>query len=142
MSVGSELEKLNQLHKEGVLTEAEFTAAKSKLLGSLGPENTVGSGVHLMGKAAYKYVNFKIIYAVVGAVVFAVVFFTFFLPRFQKMEAENEAFSKQVQSDMNKHREEMDRMSKDFDKDFAESKKRIDQTRREIDEAHKRMGFK
>ena len=65
MSVGSELEKLNQLHKDGVLSEAEFTAAKTKLLGSLGPENTVGSGVHLMGKAAYKYVNFKIIYAAV-----------------------------------------------------------------------------
>ena len=49
MSVAKELEKLNQLHKEGVLSEVEFTAAKSKLLGSLGSENTVGSGVHLMG---------------------------------------------------------------------------------------------
>ena len=142
MSVGSELEKLSQLHKEGVLSEAEFITAKNKLLGSLGPENTVGSGVHLMGKAAYKYVNFKIIYAAVGAVVFAVMFFTFFLPRFQKMEAENEAFSKQVDADMQKHREKMDQMSKDFDKSYDATSKRIEQTRKEIDEAHKRMGFK
>lgn len=142
MSVGSELEKLNQLHKEGVLSEAEFTAAKAKLLGSLGPENTVGSGVHLMGKAAYKYVNFKIIYAAVGAVVFAVMFSTFFLPRFQKMEAEHDKFSAQVNADMQKHREEMDQMSKDFDKSYEATSKRIEKTRKEIDEAHKRMGFK
>ena len=34
MSVATELEKLNQLHKEGVLSEVEFTAAKSNLLGT------------------------------------------------------------------------------------------------------------
>lgn len=142
MSVGSELEKLNQLHKEGVLSEAEFAAAKAKLLGSLGPENTVGSGVHLMGKAAYKYVNFNIYYTVIGAVIFAIFFFTFFLPRFQKMEAEHEQFSQQVDADMQKHREKMDQMSKDFDKDYEATSKRIEQTRREIDAAHKRMGLK
>jgi len=142
MSVGSELEKLNQLHKQGVLSDAEFAAAKNKLLESLGPENTVGSGVHLMGKAAYKFVNFKIIYTIVGAVVFAVFFFTFFLPRFQKMEAEHEQFSQQVDADMQKHRERMDKMTSDFDKDYEATSKRIEKTRREIDEAHKRMGFK
>jgi hypothetical protein len=142
MNVGSELEKLNELKKSGVLSEAEFAAAKTKLLGSLGPENTVGSGVHLMGKAANKYVNFSMISAVIGVVLFGIIFFTFFLPRFQKMEAESEAFSKQVQTDMKKHSEKMDEMSKDFDKDFDASKKRIEQTRKEIDEAHKKMGFK
>jgi len=135
MSVGTELEKLNQLHKDGVLTEAEFTAAKSKLLSSLSSENTVGSGVHLMGKAAYKYVNFKIFYAVVGAAIFAIFFFAFFLPRFQKMEVQSEQFSQQ-------HREKMEQMSKDFDKSYEETSRRIEQTRREIDEAHRKSGFK
>jgi hypothetical protein len=135
MSVGTELEKLNQLHKEGVLTEAEFTAAKSKLLGSLGSENTVGSGVHLMGKAAYKFVNFKILSSVFGAVIFAIFFFSFFLPRFLKIEAEGEQFSQQ-------HREKMEQMSKDFDKSFEDTSKRIEQTRKEIDEAHRKSGFR
>lgn len=135
MSVGTELEKLNQLRKEGVLSEAEFTAAKSKILGSLDSENTVGSGVHLMGKAAYKYVNFKIVSAVFGLIIFAIFFFTFFMPRFLKMEAESEQFSQQ-------HREKMEQMSKDFDKSYEETSRRIEQTRKEIDEAHRKSGFK
>ena len=135
MSVGTELEKLNQLHKDGVLTEAEFTAAKSKLLGSLGSENTVGSGVHLMGKAAYKYVNFTIVSAVIGLIIFATFFFTFFLPRFLKIETDSEQFSQQ-------HREKMEQMSKDFDKSYEETSRRIEQTRKEIDEAHRKSGFK
>ncbi len=142
MNVGSELEKLNELKKSGVLSDAEFANAKTKLLGSLGPENTVGSGVHLMGKAANKYVNFTMISSVVGAVVFAVIFFTFFLPRFLKMEAEREAFSEQVQTDMKKHSEKMDEMSKDFDKDFADSQKRIEQSRKDIEESHRKSGIK
>jgi hypothetical protein len=142
MNVGSELEKLNELKKSGVLSDAEFATAKTKLLQSLGPENTVGSGVHLMGKAANKYVNFSMISAVVGAVLFAIIFFTFFLPRFLKMEAEGDAFRSKVQSEINKHTEKMDDMSKEFDKDFAETKKRIEQTRKEIDEAHRKSGFK
>jgi flagellar biosynthesis/type III secretory pathway M-ring protein FliF/YscJ len=135
MSVGTELEKLNQLRKEGVLSEAEFTAAKSKILGSLDSENTVGSGVHLMGKAAYKYVNFKIVSAIFGLIIFAIFFFTFFMPRFLKMEAESEQFSQQ-------HREKMEQMSKDFDKSYEETSRRIEQTRKEIDEAHRKSGFK
>lgn len=135
MSVGTELEKLNQLHKDGVLTEAEFTAAKSKLLGILGSENTVGSGVHLMGKAAYKYVNFTIVSAVIGLIIFATFFFTFFLPRFLKIETDSEQFSQQ-------HREKMEQMSKDFDKSYEETSRRIEQTRKEIDEAHRKSGFK
>ena len=142
MNVGSELEKLNQLHKQGVLSDSEFSIAKSKLLASLGSDNTVGSGVHLMGKAAYKFVNFKIISAVVGLVIFAVAFLTFFLPRYQKMEAEHEKFSQKVDADMAKARQEMDERTKQFDKDFEKSSKQIDKTRREIEEAHKKMGFK
>lgn len=59
MSVGTELEKLKQLQKEGVLTEAEFQTAKSKLLNTLGPENTVGSGVNQLGAAAKSWVNLQ-----------------------------------------------------------------------------------
>jgi uncharacterized coiled-coil DUF342 family protein len=58
------------------------------------------------------------------------------------MEAESEAFRTKVHNEINKHTEKMDDMSKDFDKDFAETKKRIEQTRKEIDEAHRKSGFK
>lgn len=141
MTIGSELEKLNQLHKDGVLSDSEFASAKSKLLGSLGSENTVGSGVHLMGKAAYKYVNYTIIYSVIGAVIFGIFFFTFFLPRFQKMEIEHDKFSEQVDSDMQKSRERLEKMTKDFDKNYEETNRSIEKTRRQIEEAHKRSGF-
>lgn len=141
MNVGSELEKLNQLHKQGVLSDSEFSIAKSKLLASLGPENTVGSGVHLIGKAAYTFVNFKIISAVVGLVIFAVAFFTFFLPRFQKMEAEHEKFSQQVDADIEKSRKDMEERRMQFDKEFDKTSRQIDKTRREIEEAHKKSGF-
>jgi hypothetical protein len=89
------------------LSGAEIAAAKTKLLQSLGPENTVGSSVHLMGKAANKYVNFSMIASVVGAVVFAIIFFSFLFPRFFKMEAESDAFRKKVHSEMKKHSEKM-----------------------------------
>ena len=135
-------QKLNQLHKQGVLSDSEFSIAKSKLLASLGTDNTVGSGVHLMGKAAYKFVNFKIISAVVGLVIFAVAFFAFFLPRFQKMEAEHEKFSQQVDADMAKARQDMEERRKQFDKDFEKTSNQIEKTRREIEESHKKMGFK
>jgi len=141
MTIGSELEKLNQLHKDGVLSDSEFASAKSKLLGSLGPENTVGSGTHLIGKAANKFVNFTIIYVAVGAVIFGIVFFTFFLPRFEKMEIEHDKFSEQIDADMQKSRERLDKMTKDFDKSYDETSKSIDKTRRQIEEAHKKSGF-
>lgn len=133
MQVGSELEKINELHKNGVLTDNEFKIAKEKLLALISTDNTVGSGVHIMGKAAHKFVNFKIVVTAVGAVLFAILFFTFFLPRFQKMESEHEKFSQQVEADMQKHREKMNAMSKDFDKSYETTSNRIEQTRREID---------
>ncbi len=142
MSIGSELEKLNQLHKDGILSDIEFATAKSKLLSCLGPENSVGSGVHLIGKAAYKFVNFKIVATVVGVVVFTLFFFTFFLPRFQKMEEQHDKFNQQIESDMQKNRERMEKMTQDFDKDYESTNKQIEQTRKEIEDTHKRMGLK
>lgn len=142
MNVGSELEKLNQLHKQGVLSDSEFSIAKSKLLSSLGAENTVGSGVHLMGKAAYKFVNFKIISAFVGLIIFAVAFFSFFLPRYQKMEAEQDRISQQVETDMANARKDMEERRKRFDIEFENTNKQIEKTRKEIEDTHKRMGFK
>ena len=142
MGVGTDLEKINQLHKEGVLSEIEFDDAKNKLLQSLQSKKTVASGVHLMGKAAHSYVNFKIISALIGTIISVIVFFTFFLPRLQKMEAEHDKFSQQIDADIRKGREEMDKMSKDFDKNFTETKTRIDQTREEIEDAHRKSGIK
>jgi hypothetical protein len=49
-----------------------------------------------MGKAAYKFVNFKIISSVIGGVLIVIFFFTFFLP----MWNENTKFSLKVEKDM------------------------------------------
>ena len=142
MNVGSEIEKLNQLRKDGALSDAEFATAKSKLLGSLGPENTVGSGVHLMGKAAYKFVNFKVVVAAIGGVIAVIFFFTFFLPQWQKMDREfddartkQKQFSDQVSKEMADSQNDFNKRRQEFDKDFEKSKK-------EMEDFKRKNGFK
>jgi len=129
MNVGSEIEKLNQLRKDGALSDGEFAIAKSKLLGSLGTDNTVGSGVHLMGKAAYKFVNFKIVVTVIGGILAVVFFFTFFLPQWQKMDREfddartrQKQFSDQVNKEMEDRQNDFNKRRLEFDKEFDKSK--------------------
>lgn len=137
MNVGSELEKLNQLHKDGVLSETEFAAAKINLLKSLAPENSIGSGVHFMGKAAYKFVNFKIISAIVGGVLALVFFFTFFLPQWQKMDREfddaiarNNKFSNEVNKFIADDQKDMNKRSQQFNKNFEETKREMEEFRK------------
>lgn len=126
MSVGAELEKLKQLHAEGTLSDQEFAVAKAHLLNSLSSDNTVGSGVHLMGKAAYKFVNFKIISSVIGGVLIVIFFFTFFLP----MWNENTKFSLKVEKDMEEFDKDFKARQQEFDKDFKKQKEEMDQFRK------------
>ena len=120
MSVGSELEKLNELRFNGVLTDAEFSVAKSSLLGEISREGTVDSGVHLMGKAASKFVNLKIAAFLVGTIITAVFFFAFFMPQWYKFDrAFDESRTKQKQ----------------FDKEYEKSSK-------EMEDFKKKNGFK
>jgi len=126
MSIGIELEKLKQLHLDGTLSDQEFAVAKAHLLNSLSSDNTVGSGVHLIGKAAYKFVNFKIISSVIGGVLVIIFFFTFFLP----MWNEHTKFSQKVEKDMEEFDKDFKVRQQEFDKDFKKQQQEMDQFRK------------
>lgn len=117
MSIGTELSKLKELQDRGVLTEAEFQSAKSKLLGSLGPENSVGAGVNQIGSAAKSWVNLQWVTTAVGLIAALLVFVFFFIPFWQDMR----------------------QSSKEFDEDFKATKQRIEQAHQDMDERHKKF---
>lgn len=93
MNIASELEKLKKLQSEGVLSDSEFAIAKKKLLDTVGAENTVGAGAHLLGKAANNYVNFQITTTKIGLVIAILFFFFFFLPQWNKISDEHDKMS-------------------------------------------------
>ena len=74
MSIADEIERLSQLHQSGALTDAEFAAAKRRLIGGEGGEPDT------LGQAANRYVSLQAGLSVVGAIVFLIVLFTVFLP--------------------------------------------------------------
>jgi hypothetical protein len=110
MSIAEDLEKLDQLHKSGALSDAEFAEAKAALLREVTPapvrvppephaptdayeveralESVTGSDWELpsdgddrtLGEAANRYVSFQMVMAVVGLILFLLFFFGFFLP--------------------------------------------------------------
>jgi len=80
MPIATELEKLKQLKDSGVLTQIEFEVAKSKLLGTLGPENTTGTGVNQIGRAANRWVDLQWVSYAVGLIAFVLMVIFFFLP--------------------------------------------------------------
>lgn len=52
MSLVAELEKLEQLHRQGALTDAEYAQAKAKLLDESPPEEAGAVGEHLKAQLA------------------------------------------------------------------------------------------
>jgi hypothetical protein len=129
MSIATELEKLKQLMDSGVLSLTEFEVAKSKLLETLGPENTTGTGVNQIGKAANRWVNLQWVSYGVGliAVVLMVVFF--FIPLLDDIRTSRAEFDvdfKATNKRIEKAREDMDARSKKFDEDFEKQKKEMD----------------
>ncbi len=133
MSVGTELEKLKKLQEEGVLTEAEFQAAKSKLLNTLGPENTVGSGVNQLGTAAKSWVNLQWITSAVGLVAAIVVLFFFIIPLWQDMRKSEKEFDehfKATQKQIEQAHEDMSTRRKKFDEDFEKQSKEMEAFRK------------
>ena len=81
MSLSDELERLAALRERGVLTDAEFEAAKGKLLDSNAQAGSSGSPMpgippfqhrsdETLGRAANRYVSFQIVMAVVGILIF------------------------------------------------------------------------
>jgi len=141
MDIASELEKLKKLQSEGVLSEDEFTLAKRKLLETVGAENTVGAGTHLLGKAANNYVNFQITSTKVGFVIALLFFFFFFLPQWNKISDEHDKMSQRSDA----FREKVEKDMADFDKDFKKSQddfdKNFSKQKQEMEQFRKKNGF-
>ena len=133
LGVGSELEKLKKLHNEGVLSDAEFTVAKAKLLSTLGPENNTGTGINLLGKAANRWVGFNIATYIVGAIGAALVLFFFIIPMWQNMQKERAEFDarfKATQEEIDQAHKDMAERRKKFESDFENKKKEMEDFRK------------
>ena len=90
MSLTNEIERLGRLRQDGLLTDAEFTAAKRKLIdaaGSAGPTDTAEDGQRGLGEAANRYVTFTIIMSVIGLAIFLTILFTVVLPHIRSVES-------------------------------------------------------
>lgn len=132
-SVGSELEKLRNLHKEGVLSEAEFTVAKAKLLNTLGSENSTGAGVNLMGKAANRWVDFNIFTYIVSAIGAVLVLVFIIIPHWNDMkrkEAEFNASFKASEQRIEQAHQDMAERRKKFDQDFDKQSREMEAFRK------------
>ncbi|MFI9008003.1 SHOCT domain-containing protein [Actinosynnema sp. NPDC053489] len=84
MSVADELAKLQRLHRSGALSDVEFSAAKRRLL-------EPGPPVHdqSIGRAANRYVTFRVVASIVAGIVgltlFLVFLFGVIIPAFDAM---------------------------------------------------------
>lgn len=133
MSIATELEKLKQLMDSGVLTRSEFEVAKFKLLGTLGPENTTGTGVNQIGRAANRWIDLQWVSYVVGLIAIILMVIFFFIPLWndiQTTRTEFDADFKSTRLRIEKAREDMDAKSKKFDEDFEKQKNEMDAFRR------------
>ena len=133
MSIGSELEKLKQLLDEGVLSKSEFEIAKSKLLNTLGPENTTGTGVNQMARAANRWVDLQWVAYGIGLVGAGLVLFLFILPLWKDIQNRRTAFDAEfnaAKQSIEKSHEDMDSRTKKFDEDFEKQKKEMDAFRK------------
>lgn len=92
MALHDEIIRLAALREAGTLTEAEFAAAKAKLLAG-NPET--------LGKAANNAVKLSAVWGVIILVLILAFFFLFFLPQWNRMETRmqsgHEAFDRQFQ---------------------------------------------
>lgn len=133
MSIGSELEKIKQLHDSGVLTDSEFTAAKSQLLSSFGPENNTGTGINKIGNAASRWVDLQWTSYVIGLIAAFLVLVFFIIPFWNDMkedEAKFNAHFNETKQRIEQAHEDMDARSKKFDEDFEKQKREMDAFRK------------
>ena len=133
MSIGTELSKLKKLQEEGVLNETEFQAAKSKLLSTLGPENSVGAGVNQIGSAAKSWVNLQWITSALGFIVVILMVVFVFIPFWQDMRKSEKEFDehfKATQQQIEQSHQDMDVRRKKFDEDFEKQSREMDAFRK------------
>jgi hypothetical protein len=77
--MADELEKLDRLRKSGVLSDAEFAAAKRSLLGQGAPVRNDS-----LGRAANRYVSLQMVASVIGLFLFLIFVFAVVLPMMNK----------------------------------------------------------
>jgi len=130
--VGAELEKLKKLLDEGVLSTAEFEAAKAKLLSTIGPANNTGTGVNLLGKAASRWVSFKIATYIASGVIAVLAIVFLFIPQWQDMKRRQAAFDlrfQSTQSEIDAAAQEMERRRREFDSNFKRTPKELNSSK-------------
>jgi hypothetical protein len=110
MSLTDELQRLQELHERGALSDAEYAQAKAALLKNPpaqrgdGPAPSPRGGRDLLGEAAKTWVNFYIAMTVIGLVIAAIFFLAFWLPEWNRMQEKHEQFDRE----WNKARQEQD----------------------------------
>lgn len=132
-NIGTELEKIKGLHRDGVLSDNEFETAKAKLLGTLGAEHNIGTGVNHIGRAANRWVDFNIATYLIGAVIAALAIVFFFIPMWNDMQRERQEFDakfKATEQRIEQAHHEMAERRKQFDKDFDKQTREMDEFRR------------
>jgi predicted PurR-regulated permease PerM len=133
MSISSEIEKLSVLREKGILTEGEFQTAKNKLLNTMGAEHSTGSGVNKIGNAAVSWVNLQWTSYAIGLVAVVLVVVFFFIPHWQDMKKSEEAFNKEfadTKQRIEDAHKDMDLRSKRFDEDFEKQQREMEQFRK------------
>lgn len=132
-AVSSELEKLKKLHDDGVLSDAEFTTAKAKLLNTLGAENNTGTGVNLLGKAANRWVDFNIVTYIVSAIGAVLVLIFFIIPQWNDMKRKESEFNadfKATEQRIEQAHQDMAERRKKFDADFEKQSREMEAFRK------------
>ncbi|WP_236595230.1 SHOCT domain-containing protein [Saccharothrix sp. 6-C] len=87
--MADELGKLQQLHGSGALSDAEFAAAKRRVLEQAPPPPAppvMKSRDQSIGRAANRYVSFQVVAGVVGLIVFLILLFAFFIPTMSSVQ--------------------------------------------------------
>ena len=133
MSLGSEIEKLSELHEKGILSESEFQNAKERLLNTMGPEHNTGTGVNKIGNAAASWVNLQWVSSSIAIVAVILMVVYVFIPIWQEIQKSKEQFNKdfevtkQIIDDSQK---EMNKRSKKFDEEFEKQQKEMEAFRK------------
>lgn len=133
MSLGSEIEKLSELHQKGILSDSEFQNAKERLLNTMGPEHNTGTGVNKIGNAAVSWVNLQWVSTAIAIVAVILMVMYVFIPIWQEIQKSKEQFNKDFEVTkqiIDDSRKEMNTRSKKFDEEFEKQQKEMDAFRK------------
>lgn len=86
MNIADELQKLADLRASGDLSEAEFAAAKMRLLTADSAPEAPQFMQETIGRAANRYVSLQMVMAGIGLVIFLVMLFAVILPQMRSAQ--------------------------------------------------------